>query len=318
MERNKWLIIVIGILCVLLTIDIVASFYFYNLAIKRGPKDFLQGNKDLEVSAQAMEEFTAGSWRDWVADQSFEEMELTSFDGLKLQGYFLEAQEPSDRLVILAHGYLGHAKQMGLYGKYYYEQLGYNIFMADARGHGQSEGDYYGFGWHDRLDLIAWTDKLIDRLGPDIDIVFHGLSMGAATVLMASGEDLPEQVQAIVADSPYSSVHELFAFQMKRMFHLPSFPVLDSTSVVANIRADYSFKEASAMEQVKKAAVPILYIHGNNDTFVPADMARKLYENTKSDAEIMTVDDANHGESFVIAKEQYIKKLHAFLDQYVQ
>src|SRR5699024_1585526 len=103
-----------------------------------------------------------------------------------------------------------------------------------------------------------------------------------------------------------SSVHELFAFQMKRMCHLPSFPVLDSTSVVANIRADYSFKEASAMEQVKKAAVPILYIHGNNDTFVPADMARKLYENTKSDAEIMTVDDANHGESFVIAKEQYI------------
>src|SRR5699024_4255312 len=163
-------------------------------------------------------------------------------------------------------------KQMGLYGKYYYEQLGYNIFMADARGHGQSEGDYYGFGWHDRFDLIAWTDKLLDKLGPDIDIVFHGLSMGAATVLMASGEDLPEQVQAIVADSPYSSVHDLFAYQMKRMFYLPSFPVLDSTSVVANIRAGYSFKEASAMEQVKKADVPILYIHGNSDTFVPADM----------------------------------------------
>src|SRR5699024_12406426 len=101
-----------------------------------------------EVSDEASEECTAGSWRDWVADQAFEEMERTSFDGLKLQGYFLEAQEPSDRLVILAHGYLGQAKQMGLYGKYYYEQLGYNIFMADARGHGQSEGDYYGFGWH--------------------------------------------------------------------------------------------------------------------------------------------------------------------------
>src|SRR5699024_10212868 len=137
------------------------------------------------VSAQAMEECTAGSWRDWVGDQSFEERELTWVDGLKLHGYFLEAQEPSDRVVILGQGNLGDANQMGLYRKSYYEQLGYNIFMADARGHGQSEGDYYGFGWHDRLDLIAWTDKLIDRLGPDIDIVFHGLSMGAATVLMA-------------------------------------------------------------------------------------------------------------------------------------
>src|SRR5699024_12808390 len=114
-------------------------------------------------------------------------MELTSFDGLKLQGYFLEAQEPSDRLVILAHGYLGHAKQMGLYGKYYYEQLGYNIFMADDRGHGQSEGDYYGLGWHDRLDLIAWTDKMIYSLGTDIDNVFYYLSIGAADFMMAIG-----------------------------------------------------------------------------------------------------------------------------------
>src|SRR5699024_7753057 len=136
--------------------------------------------------------------------------------------------------------------------------------------------------------------------------------------LMASGEDLPEQVQAIVADSPYSRATALFGFQMKRMFHLPSFPVSHSTSGVATIRAAHPFKGAAAMQQVDKAAVPRLSIHGNNDTLVPADMARKLYENTKSDAEIMTVDDANHGESFVIAKEQYIKKLHAFLDQYVQ
>ncbi|MUV36667.1 uncharacterized protein JNUCC1_00471 [Lentibacillus sp. JNUCC-1] len=319
MRRKKWLKIIIGLVLFVLVIDIGASLFFYNLAIKREEtKDFLQGNKDLEVSAEAMAEFTQGDWRDWVREQPFESMTLTSYDGLKLEGYFLPADEPTDKLVILTHGYLGNGKQMGLYGKYYYEELGYNIFMADARGHGQSEGDYYGFGWHDRLDLIDWTKILTEKLGTDTEVVWHGLSMGAASVLMASGEKVPEEVHAIVADSPYASVYDLFAYQMKRMFHLPAFPILDSTSVVSKVRAGYSLTEASAMDQVKKADVPILYIAGEGDTFVPTEMALELYENTNSPAEILTVEGANHGESYIVDREAYLNKLNAFLDQYVE
>ncbi|MFC0300629.1 alpha/beta hydrolase [Virgibacillus soli] len=317
-RKKRWLKVLIGVLALFLMIDIIASFFFYNLAIKRGEKEFLQDNADLEVSAQAMDEFTQGDWRNWVRNQPFEEMELTSYDGLKLAGYFLPAKRPSNKLVIFSHGYLGNAKQMGLYGQYYYEQLGYNIFMADARGHGNSEGDYYGFGWHDRLDLIDWTQQLIGKLGDDTEVVYHGLSMGAATVLMASGEKLPNQVKAIIADSPYSDVYGLFAYQMKRMFHLPAFPFLDSTSVVTKFKADYSLKEASSLHQVEKAKVPIFYIHGNADTFVPTEMTKELYSHTKSPAEMWLVDNANHGESFVIAKEEYIKRLNKFLKQYVQ
>src|SRR5699024_4771330 len=114
-----------------------------------------------------------------------------------------------------------------------------------------------GFGWHERLDVIDWTDLLIEKLGPDTEIVMHGVSMGAASVLMASGEHMPEQVKAIVADSPYTNVYDLFAYQMKRMYHLPAVPILPTTSAVTKMRAGYSLTEASALDQVKKAEVPI-------------------------------------------------------------
>lgn len=317
MKQKRWIKIVTGLLSVLLVIDIIASFYFYNLAIERNVKDFLSDNSDLEVSAEAMDVFLDGGWREWADNQDFVQWEMTSFDNLKLQGYFLEAEEPTDKTAVFAHGYLGHAGDMTLYGQYYYEELGYNIFTPDMRGHGQSEGDYIGFGWHDRLDYADWIDLLLEKQGADAEIVLHGLSMGAAAVLMVSGEDLPENVNAIVADSPYGSVYDLFDYQLGRMFHLPSFPVLPSISLVTKFRAGYSLSEASAMDQVKQAEVPILYIHGKEDTFVPTFMAEELYENTKSEAEIHLFDDAGHGEAFVTQEQRYTEKLNGFLEKYM-
>lgn len=317
LRKKRWTKIGIGLVALLLIIDVFASFYFYNLAINRGPKDFLQGNSDLEVSAEAMDVFLDGDWRQWNDEQPFEELNMTSFDDLNLKGYFLEATEPTNKLVVFAHGYLGRASDMSLYGQYYHDELGYNVFTPDARGHGQSEGDYVGFGWHDRLDYVDWINLLVDRLGPDTEIVLHGLSMGAATVLMTSGEELPDNVKAVVADSPYTNVHDLFSYQLKRMFKLPSFPILNSTSVVTKMKAGYGLKEASALEQVKKTTIPILYMHGDADTFVPTKLAHELYENTNSHAELVTFEGAGHGEAFVIAREKYIKSLNRFLDEYI-
>lgn len=316
-RKKRWLKIVGGLLAILLIIDVSAGVFFYKLAIERGTKEFLVGNADLEVSAEAMDVFTKGDWRTWADAQPFERWQMESFDGLTLQGYFLEAEEPTNRTVVFAHGYLGRARDMALFGEYYYEELGYNMFTADSRGHGQSEGDYYGFGWHDRLDYVKWIDMIIEELGEDTEIVLHGVSMGAATVLMTLGEELPDNVKLAVADSPYSSVYELFDYQLDRMFDLPSFPILPTTGMVTDIRAGYSFKEASALEQVKKAEVPILYIHGGSDTFVPTDMTELLYENTKTDTEMHIVPGASHGESIVLDREGYIEKLNAFLDKHL-
>ncbi|WP_249870593.1 alpha/beta hydrolase [Oceanobacillus saliphilus] len=317
-KKKLWKKIVMGLFSVLLIINIIAGFFFYDLAIERNVKDFLVGNADLEVSAEAMDVFLAGDWRDWSAQQSFELWEMESYDGLNLKGYYLEAEEPTNNTVVFAHGYLGRANDMSLFGEYYYEELGYNMFTADLRGHGQSEGDYIGFGWHDRLDYVDWVEKIIEELGSDTEIILHGVSMGAATVLMASGEDLPENVKAIVADSPYTGVQELFSYQLHRMFHLPEFPIIPTTGLVTNMKAGYTLKEASALKQVRKAEIPILYIHGNKDTFVPTVMAEKLYENTKSDAEIIIFEEASHGESFVVEREAYKENLSLFLNKYIQ
>ncbi|WP_303968881.1 alpha/beta hydrolase [Sporosarcina ureae] len=313
MRKIRWKKVVFLLVTIIIVFQIAGSFFFYDLAIKRGPKDFLTGNADLKVSAETMEVFLNGDWLDWVDQQEFEEIHMTSKDDLDLMGYFLPAQKPTDKLVILTHGYLGNAKQMGLYGQFYYEELGYNIFMPNARGHGKSGGDYYGFGWPDRLDLIDWTKLLGEKLGADTEVIYHGLSMGAATVLMASGELLPEQVKAIIADSPYQSVYQLFAYQLDRMFHLPAFPLLDNMSLLTNARAGYSLKEADALSAVKRATVPILYIHGKADTFVPTEMAKELYEETKSDTALFLVDNANHGEAFVMDQEAYKMKVKSFL-----
>lgn len=316
--RIKWKRLFVLVAIVFLLIQVIGSFFFYELAVKRGPKEFLQNNADLEVAEETMDLFLNGSWIDWVNAQEFEQLTLTSRDGLKLSGYYLPAPTPTDKLVILTHGYLGHAKQMGLFGQYYYNDLGYNIFMPDARGHGKSEGAYYGFGWPDRLDLIDWTYLLVEKFGTHMEVVYHGLSMGAATVLMASGvEELPRQVKAIIADSPYKSVYQLFKYQMNRMFHLPAFPLLDGTSALTKIRAGYSFREASTLKEVQKAKVPILYIHGESDTFVPTEMAKDLYLQTSSDAELFLVPNANHGESFALAENKYKMKIDQFLHRHV-
>ncbi|WP_102029012.1 alpha/beta hydrolase [Salirhabdus sp. Marseille-P4669] len=316
-KRKRWLYISIGLITIVCIVNVVVSFYFYDLAVERNVKDFLQGNEDLEVSAEAMDTFTKGDWRDWVREQNFETWKMETFDGLTLKGYFLEAKEPTAKTVVFAHGYLGRATDMGLFGQHYYDELGYNMLIFDMRGHGDSEGDYIGFGWHDRIDLIDWTNKVIEYLGPETEIVLHGLSMGGATVAMASGEELPSNVKAIVSDSPYTSVYDLFDYQMERMFHLPDFPILPTTSLVTKWKADYSFQEASALDQVKKAEVPILYIHGEADTFVPTRMSKKLFENTKSDAYYVTYPDSNHGESVVLHEEAYYEELDKFLKKYV-
>lgn len=303
---------------VLLIINFAAAIFFYNLAIERNVKDFLSGNDDLEVSAETLDVLLDGDWRDWSDKQPFETWHQTANDGIRLQGYFLEAKESTDKVVIFAHGYLGRGKDMSLYGQHYYEDLGYHVFTADMRGHGESEGDYIGFGWHDRLDLINWIDQVIDRVGEDAEIVLHGVSMGGSTVLMASGEALPENVKAIVADASYTDVNDLFSYHIDRMFHLPSFPFIPSTSLVTKIRAGYSLKEASALDQVAKAEVPILYIHGKEDVFVPTEMTEELYKNTKSQKELLLVEGASHGESFVMDEELYKKTLDRFLERFVQ
>lgn len=292
------------------------SFYFYNIAIARADKSFLNGNPDLEIGASA--EHSIERNEQWWEAQPFEEWSMQSEDGLRLHAYYLRAKEPSDVTVIIAHGYSGHAALMTNFAQMYSEKLGYNVLLPDARGHGRSEGRYIGFGWPERRDYVGWIGKVIEKNGAQSQIVLHGISMGGATVMMTSGEPLPSQVKAIVEDCGYTSAREQLAYQLKRMYKLPSFPLLQTTSLVTKWRAGYSFREASALEQVKKSRTPILFIHGDADLFVPTAMVNELYEHGPEQKELLIIPGAGHGFARHTDPETYDRAVIGFIQKYIQ
>jgi fermentation-respiration switch protein FrsA (DUF1100 family) len=312
-----WGRIVLAVFIVVAGVVTYAGFYFYGVAIKRTPKEFLNKTPDLKVDPPV----AGASWAEgaeWVSRQNFRNVELISGDGLKLRGYYLESARASGRTAIIAHGYSGKAKDMGASAKNYYEELGYNVLMPDARGHGESEGSYLGFGWPERRDYLQWIRFILEETGPDAQIVLHGVSMGGATVLMTAGEELPPQVKAIVADCGYTSVKAQLSYQLWRMYHLPSFPFVHSASLITRMKAGYFFGEASALKQVLKARVPILFIHGDADKFVPFAMMNELYNACRSPKEKLVVHGAGHGLAYDTDKTEYVRKVDQFVGRYIE
>ncbi|MCM3783039.1 alpha/beta hydrolase [Neobacillus mesonae] len=307
-----WIIIV---LLVLIAIVVTAVSHFYKMAVKRAPKAFLMENAEQAAGDQAV---SSGPDYAWIRSKKPEELEITSFDGLKLKATWIEAESKTNQTVILAHGYTGRGYDMSAFAKFYVEELGFNVLMPDDRGHGASEGNYISFGWHDRLDYIDWMQVVIMRKGLDCEVILHGISMGAATVLMASGEKLPTQVKAIIADCGYTSVQAELTYQLKQMFKLPAFPFIPLTSLYTKLKSGYSFKEASALEQVKRTQLPILYIHGEEDKFVPTSMVYELHEQSGGDKYLFTVPNAAHGTAFIVDPDGYKLAVQEFLGNYLE
>lgn len=293
---------------------VAAGRHFYRVAVARSPKQFLTDNRDL---AGAGESLVIDARENWVEAHGYENVHILSHDRLQLHGCYIQSAIPSQRVAILAHGYTSQGKHMASFARFYHENLGFNVLLPDARGHGESEGDYIGFGWADRLDYLRWIDYALQRLGSASEIVLHGISMGGATVLMTSGEELPHQVRAVVSDCAYSSAAAQLSYQMKRMYHLPSFPILHATSLITKLKAGYFFSEASALTQVSKANVPILFIHGDADTFVPYSMVHQLYSACPAAKELYVVNGAGHGLAFRRDPERYRQTVERFVGRYL-
>ncbi|AEY68000.1 alpha/beta hydrolase [Clostridium sp. BNL1100] len=311
------------IVLIAFVVVLVAGFYFYDLSVARTKKAFLAEDVALKKSVMVNSEIelkkTSSEFTDdvdWLSSQAYETVDIVSYDGLNLKGYYLSAESPSMNTVILSHGYSSKGLWMGLYAKLY-NMFGYNVLMPDNRGHGSSEGNYIGFGWMDRNDYLKWIDFVIKKSGPDTKIVLHGVSMGGATVLMTGGENLPSNVKAIVSDCAYTSVKDELSYQMSRMYHLPSFPLLNATSIITKIKAGFTFEEASALKQVKKSKTPTLFIHGGNDEFVPTSMVNKLFEACSSEKELFIVPGAGHGAALNADPDGYIAKVKDFTEKYI-
>ena len=302
--------ITISIFIVLLTLFIGVSslvgVLFYNLALNANySKDIIYAEYNDENLNDAQK---------WLEEKSnYSDKYIESYDKLQLHSYVVT--QNSNKWAIVVHGYGGSGKLMSDKSKYFYD-MGYNVLIPDLRGHGKSEGDYIGMGWKDRLDIISWINFIIKE-NPNAEIVLHGTSMGAATVLMTSGENLPSNVKAIVADCAYTSAWDEFSYQLETYLKVPSYYILNVTNMVTKLKAGYSLKEASALECVKKATVPILYIHGDKDKFVPYSMMDKLYDATNSPKEKLTIEGGEHANSDLVSPFLYWLTVEDFLNQYV-
>lgn len=252
----------------------------------------------------------------WFSENS-EDRWLTSHDGLTLHGLYLAQPQESHKYAVICHGYGSIPQFGGGFASRFYDR-GYNVLAPAARAHERSEGRYTGMGWLERRDIVDWVDTLVEQ-DPDAEIVLFGVSMGGATVMMTAGEaDLSPSVKCVIEDCGYSSVWDEFAEQLDQMFGLPTFPVLDAASLVTRIRAGYGFKEASAAEQLEKTSLPILFIHGEEDTFVPYRMLDVVYSACASpDKEKLSVPGAGHGESAGTDPELYWSTVDAFLAKYI-
>ncbi len=234
---------------------------------------------------------------------------------VKLHSYEVKNIKESKIWVIAVHGYTDSASFMVDSAKRFLS-YGYNVLMPDLRAHGKSGGKYIGMGWLDRLDLILWIDYLIATYG-NIKIILYGISMGAATVMMASGEKLPSNVRMVIEDCGYTSVWDEFAHELKYLFHMPTFPALYNANFITKIRVGYSLKKASAIKQIKKSKLPILFIHGDKDDFVPFYMLDKLYTSANDKKEKLVIKDAGHAESQWINSEQYWHTVRKFIKRYI-
>lgn len=240
---------------------------------------------------------------------------ITSEDGLKLHAALFSAPEGSDNYVIGIHGFQSHALNEFAPHIEFYRSIGFGMLLPDDRAHGDSEGQFITMGVKDRRDCVCWAKYLVSRFGPETKILLHGVSMGGATVLSASGEnDLPKQVIGTVSDCGFTSAKESFECQIKNMYHIPpEFPVR-VCQWYAKHRAGFDFNEARPIDQVAHAKVPILFVQGKDDIMVPEFMAHKLYDACSSPKKLLVVENANHAESIAADPEGYHRAIHEMFD----
>ncbi len=253
----------------------------------------------------------------WVDTQDYDHIVIKNHENKPIHAYVIKAKEPTDKWLICVHGYTSSPKGMGSYALHYYEK-GYNIILPAMRGHDISEHRSITMGWFDRLDIIDWINYLI-KIYDSPQIVLHGVSMGAATVMMTNRENLPGNVKCCVADCGYSSVWDEFENEIKLGYGIPfPAPFLVAGSVATKLISGYSFKEASCINQLKKSKTPTIFIHGEKDEFVPYRMMDLNYNAAACEKEKLSIPDAEHAEAHLVHPEIYWDATFNFVDKYIK
>ncbi len=297
---------------------IFAGIFFYNVAVPRKYEEPEGFGDYFEKTLRGTErEYLLGEIKEgkrYYFEHPSEAAEITSRDGIKLRGKLFLC-DGAEATFICVHGYRSapYVDFPVMYRRLHRE--GYNVLVISCRAACDSDGDKITFGVKERFDVEDWCKFVRERLGERQKIVLFGLSMGAATVMMAS--ELPfvnDSVSGIIADCGYTSPKEEFHHVIKWNYKLRPFPFVNVANIVCRIRAGWHFDEASAERAVKNTRVPILFIHGSADEFVPMRFTLDNYEACASRRELLIVDGAAHGFAFYASPDVYMAKMHEFIE----
>ena len=302
-----FLIVFLALVLMVLGMAFVVFWLTFHSPNGKQNDDFFLGDSE---QVEPLRETIYGMIRECRA-VPFEPVSITSFDGLKLNGRYYHHADGAP-LAILFHGYRGTAARDFSGGTLAYRKDGFNVLLIEQRAHGTSAGHVTTFAVRERRDCLSWVDYAISRFGADVRILLCGISMGAATVLMATGMDLKENVKGVIADAPFTNPKEII-MRVSRDRKLPPHLVWWMANIGAFLYGHFRLTGADAAEAVKKSKVPILVIHGEDDRYVPCDMGRRIAAANPAMVELQTFPNAGHGLSFLVDRPRYERITRAFV-----
>lgn len=308
------------ILSVTAVVLVVIGFIVGNVALSIAVTPENNSGRDIAATYRDVYNENPGleQWHDsLVSNGLWRDTMLVAEDGLKRHGLILQHDSLATGSTVIVHGYTDNAPFMMRYAYLHFEKLGRNVVIPELFGHGESEGDYIRFGWLDRLDMTNLWLPFTHNLWPDLDIVQHGHSMGGATTMFTSGEDIPDslRVVAFIEDAGFNSTWDQLSRELNKL-GLPVHPILDFADIVCRLRYGWSIKESDAAPQLAKCTRPFFFIHGGADDYVPTEMVYINYDSKiQGYKELMVVDGAAHVKSISVAWEEYVERVRSFLSK---
>ena len=304
-KRVVWICIAVMVLLVAITIGGGCYMLDYSLA-----PDPTRENTDSCYRQLFTDYPETREWMDSLrTHHALRDTMIVMPGGYRLHTYYIN--RGSQRTAMVIHGWRDQAIKFFYLARMYERLLGYNVVMPDLYASGMSDGEALRMGWLDRLDVL----QLLDVFKADTMVV-HGVSMGAATTMMMSGEEMPEDIRDLrfVADCGYTSVWDEFAGELKNQFGLPAFPLMYTTSLLCQLRYGWNFDEASALRQVAKCQYPMFFIHGDSDDFVPTYMVHQLYDAKSAPKELWITKGTDHAHSYKNHRTEYVARVRRFLE----
>ena len=252
----------------------------------------------------------------WFVAMHPEDTYVVNSLGKTMHSNIFMQNEHTDKWMIINHGYTSSPRGMASRAFYFYRK-GYNILLPSLISFGEDGQRYCSMGYHDRYYVKDWVHYIVG-LNPDAKIAILGESMGSATTMLVTGEpDLPDNVKCAIADCGYTSCWEEYTIQGKEMFNMPAFPAMHAANFVSKLRGNFDFKKCSPITAVAKSKTPTLFIHGEEDTFVPYWMMNKLFDACVAEKEKLSIPDAQHANSHEIHPEIYFPGIDKFLEKYM-